>query len=75
MGKPAGENALELGIAAHWVDGVRFAVPRSRLVEIGRESSRWADALRRLAGGPYVDLGRIMIEGTADLPPGAERIE
>jgi hypothetical protein len=74
-GKPAGQSALEFGIGARWVDDVRFSVPRSRLVQIGHESSRWADALRRLSGGPYVDLGRIMLEGTAELPPGAELIE
>ncbi len=52
------------GSRATWRD-VRIAVPRAELGRISGDASAWASVLIEVAGGAYVDLGRIMLSGTA----------
>lgn len=44
------------------------AVPRARYDAIADGKGAWADAIRRVSSGPYVDVGRLLIAGTAPHP-------
>jgi hypothetical protein len=46
--------------------GMRFAAPRSVIEEM--RGPAWSEARRELGGGPYVDVGRLVIPGTAPSP-------
>jgi hypothetical protein len=48
---------------------VRITVSRAELDRIRADASAWTSVLAEVGGGPYVDLGRIMLSGTA--PPTA----
>jgi hypothetical protein len=67
---PAAADSAGLGAApasrAAWRD-VRITMPRAELDRIRADASAWASVLVEVAGGPYVDLGRIMLTGTARL--------
>lgn len=58
------------GARAAWRD-LRITVPRAELDRVRADAPAWAAVLAEVAGGPYVDLGRIMLSGTAR--PAAER--
>jgi hypothetical protein len=49
---------------AAWRD-VRITVARAEFDRIPADASAWASVLVEVGGGPYVDLGRIMLSGTA----------
>jgi hypothetical protein len=52
-------------------DGDTLSVPTERLAAIADDLLPWQAALDRVAAGPYVDVGRLFIDGQAD-PPWAE---
>lgn len=45
-----------------------IAVPRARYDAIADDTAKWGDAIRRVSAGPYVDVGRLLIPGTAPRP-------
>lgn len=56
-----------LGFQATWRN-VRFSVPRGELDRIRDDAAAWSAAIVQVSGGPYVDLGRMMLSGTARPP-------
>lgn len=46
-------------------DAIR--VPRARLERLRERRDELAGAIRKLSAGPYVDIGRVVIAGTAEI--------
>lgn len=42
-------------------DGRTLDVPRARYDALAADRGAWADAIRKLSAGPYVDVGRLML--------------
>jgi hypothetical protein len=49
----------------------RIEVPRARLDEIAADHAPWNAAFAAVTGGPYVDVGRMLIAGDAPRPAAA----
>jgi hypothetical protein len=49
-------------------DGDTLSVGTERLDAIAGDVAAWQGALDRIASGPYVDVGRLLIDGDADPP-------
>lgn len=63
---PASPDSASGDAGAAWRD-VRITAPRAELDRIRADAPAWAGVLVEVARGPYVDLGRIMLSGTARL--------
>ncbi len=46
----------------------RIEVPRARLDEIAADRATWRSAFDAVSGGPYVDVGRLLVDGNAPRP-------